>query len=91
MTSPCAACPSHLDQPADFQDALSTAIADQTEIGWDNALMGLLAHSWLAVARHGHQPTWEAERRLQTAIKGVHRRLARPGPVPYTPRTLPTN
>jgi hypothetical protein len=65
---------SYFNQPMDLQEALSTAIGDQTSIGWDNALSGWLANSWLAVARHGNQPTWEAERRIQIALKGLHRR-----------------
>lgn len=49
---------------------------DQNQIGWDNALVGLLANSWTDVARHGNQPMWEADRRIQSAIKGLFRRTA---------------
>ena len=49
-------------------------MADQTKIGWDNALVGILAISWIDVARHGNRPLWEAERGIQVCIKGlIHR------------------
>ena len=67
---------SYSEQSPDLQESISIAIADQTKIGWDNALTGILANSWLAVARHSNHPSWEAERRLQTAIKGLHKRTA---------------
>ena len=76
MDDPCTPGLSYFGQPPDLQDAISVAIADQTRIGWDNALTGILAYSWIEVAKHCNQPPWEAERRIQTAIKGLHKRTA---------------
>jgi hypothetical protein len=56
------------------QAAISTAVSDQTTIGWDNALTGLLAVSWMEVARHGNRPPWEADRSIQAGIKGLFNR-----------------
>jgi hypothetical protein len=47
-------------------------MADQNKIGWDNALAGILAISWLDVARHGHRgPSWEAERKHSSGHQGM--------------------
>ena len=72
MNNPCTPGLSYFDQPMILQEAISIATADQTRIGWDNALAGMLAYSWLTVARHNNQPPWEADRRIQVAIKGLH-------------------
>ena len=63
--------------PPSTQEAISTAMADQNKIGWDNALAGILAISWLDVARHGNRPPWEAERSIQAGIKGLFSRAQR--------------
>jgi hypothetical protein len=62
---------SYHDQPTTFLDAISTAIADQTRIGWDNALTGMLAYSWLAVAKHHrNQPPWKQNAASKLLSKG---------------------
>ena len=75
MSESCTPGLTYSDQPQDLQEAIAKAMEeDQNQIGWDNALVGMLASSWTEVARHGNQPTWEADRRIQSAIKGLFRR-----------------
>ena len=76
MTELCTPGLRYSDQPKELQEAIAKATEDQNQIGWDNALVGMLANSWTEVARHGNQPTWEADRRIQSAIKGLYRRTA---------------
>ena len=64
----------YYDFPKSVQEAILTAVSDQHKIGWDNALVGILAVSWTEVARHGNRPLWEAERGIQAGIKVlIHR------------------
>ena len=76
MNGPCTPGLSYFDQPKDLQDVIARAMEDQNQIGWDNALVAILANSWTEVVRHSHQPLWEAEGRIQSAIKGLFRRTA---------------
>lgn len=60
--------------PLQLQDSIQKVLEEQTRIGWDNALIGLLASSWTEIATHGNQPTWDASRRIQRGLKGMYAR-----------------
>ena len=53
---------------------IHTTLADQTKIGWDNALKGILAFSWTQIAKHGNQQTGAAEKRIQSALTQLYTR-----------------
>jgi hypothetical protein len=55
-------------------EMIHTTLADQTKIGWDNALKGILAFSWTQIAKYGNQQTGEAERRIQAALNQLYTR-----------------
>ena len=55
-------------------EMIHTTLADQTKIGWDNALKCILALSWAQIAKYGNQSTGEAERRIQAALNQLYTR-----------------
>ena len=55
----------------DLLDGIRRVLHDQTMIGWDHALTGLLAKSWIGVANSGNQSDSGSDRRLYTGLKGI--------------------
>ena len=64
----------HKDFSPELQDMIYRTLEDQTRIGWDNALKGILAQGWTQIAKYGNQPIQEATRRIQDALKRLYNR-----------------